>query len=127
MAQTEGPDLAVSLHSHESKPALLRPAYVPSEVQDDIRLLAREYYALCDQRNLPRGSLFDTQIEGGANGAPLNLTSALYHISGANSFTFECPHGMVGPDACRVSFVEILDIQLSLYEAMMQHELAKKN
>ena len=30
------------------------------------------------------------------------------------------------PFVNRVRFDEILDIQLSLYEAMMQHELAKK-
>ena len=29
VAREEGPDLVVSLHSHESKPAVLRPAYVP--------------------------------------------------------------------------------------------------
>ena len=106
---------------------MLRPAYVPGEVQEDIRSLAGEYYELCDQRQLPRGGLFETQMEGGANPAPFNLTSALYHVSGANSFTFECPHGLVGEQACQVDFVKILDIQLSLYEAMMRHELQKKD
>jgi hypothetical protein len=126
VARTEGPDLAVSLHSHASKPALLRPAYVPGQVQEDIRLLAGEYYELCDQRRLPKGSLFEPQMEGGANPAPFNLTSALYHVSGASSFTFECPHGLEGSQACQADFVKILDIQLSLYEAMMRHELQKK-
>jgi hypothetical protein len=58
------------------------------------------------------------------NPSPFNLTSALYHISGAGSFTFECPHGL--KDGCRVSFEQILDIQLSLYEAMLRHEIDKK-
>jgi hypothetical protein len=58
------------------------------------------------------------------NPSPFNLTSALYHISGAGSFTFECPHGL--KDGCRVSFDQILDIQLSLYEAMLRHEIDKK-
>ena len=47
-------------------------------------------------------------------------------MSGASSFTFECPHGLSSDRACKVGFEEILDIQLALYEAMMRHELAKK-
>jgi hypothetical protein len=50
----------------------------------------------------------------------------MYHVSGASSFTFECPHGLSSDRACKVGFEEILDIQLALYEAMMRHELAKK-
>ena len=127
VAQTEGPDLAVSLHSHGSQPALLRPAYLPGEVQQDIRSLAEAYYELCDLRRLPRGSLFEPQMEGGANPAPFNLTSAVYHVSGASSFTFECPHGLAGAPACQVDLVQILDLQLSLYETMLRHELQKKD
>jgi hypothetical protein len=124
VAREEGPDLAVSLHSHESKPAVLRPAYVPTEVQQDIRSLAQECYALLSRRQLPFGSLFEPRAEGGRNPESFNLTSALYHVSGASSFTFECPHGVRGN--CEVTLDQILDIQLSLYEAMLQHEIAKK-
>jgi len=124
LAREEGPDLVVSLHSHESKPAVLRPAYVPAEVQQDIRSLAQECYALLKERQLPCGSLPAVQAEGGRNPASFNLTSALYHVSGAGSFTFECPHGVQGN--CPVTLDQILDIQLSLYEAMLQHELDKK-
>jgi len=120
----EGPDLAVSLHSHENKPALLRPAYVTVEVQQDIRSLAERCYSLLSERGLPHGGLFEVKSEGGKNPSPFNLTSALYHVSGASSFTFECPHGL--KDGCRVSFEQILDIQLSLYEAMLRHEIEKK-
>jgi hypothetical protein len=125
VAANEGPDLAVSLHSHENKPAVLRPAYVTVEVQQDIRSLAERCYALLAERGLPHGSLFEVKPEGGNNPSPFNLTSALYHISGANSFTFECPHGL--KDGCRVDFEQILDIQLSLYEAMIRHEINKKS
>lgn len=124
VAREEGPDLTVSLHSHESKPAVLRPAYIPTEVQQDIRSLAQECYALLRERQLPFGSLFEVRPEGGRNPDSFNLTSALYHISGAGSFTFECPHGIRGN--CEVTLDQILDIQLSLYEAMLQHELSKK-
>jgi hypothetical protein len=125
VAAEEGPDLAVSLHSHENKPAVLRPAYVTTEIQEDVRLLAERCCALLAQRGLPHGGLFEVKSEGGKNPSPFNLTSALYHISGASSFTFECPHGL--KDGCRVSFEQILDIQLSLYEAMLKYEIDKKS
>ena len=124
VAAAEGPDLAVSLHCHENKPAVLRPAYVTVEVQQDIRSLAERCYGILAERSLPHGGLFKVKSEGGKNPSPFNLTSALYHISGASSFTFECPHGL--KDGCRVSFDQILDIQLSLYEAMLRHEIEKK-
>ncbi|HSW01371.1 MAG TPA: M14 family zinc carboxypeptidase [Sedimentisphaerales bacterium] len=123
VAREEGPDLAVSLHSHESAPALLRPAYVPAESQEDIRSLAEKCYSLLAQRNLPHAKPFAVSPEGGRNPSPFNLTSALHHVSGAGSFTFECPHGL--QNACQVTLEQILDIQLTLYEAMMQHELDK--
>ena len=125
VAREEGPDLAVSLHSHASNPALLRPAYVPIQAQADIRSLAQECYVLLTERNLPHGGLFDVSSEGGSRPSPFNLTSALYHVSGARSFTFECPHGI--PGRCEVTLEEILDVQLTLYEAMLQHEIDKKS
>lgn len=124
IAREEGPDLIVSLHSHESDPAVLRPAYVPAEAQQDIRSLAQQCYALLKERQLPFGGLFDVRIEGGRNPESFNLTSALYHVSGADSFTFECPHGVRGN--CKVTPEQILEIQLSLYETMLRHALDKK-
>ncbi len=124
VAREEGPDLVVSLHSHESKPAVYRPAYVPTEAQQDILALAKECYTLLSQRQLPFGSLFQVRPEGGKNPESFNLTSALYHICGASSFTFECSHGIRGN--CEVTLDQILDIQLSLYEAMLHHEINKK-
>jgi hypothetical protein len=126
VARDEGPDLVVSLHSHESAPALLRPAYVTEEIQQDVRSLAQKCYALLNERGLPHQEPFSVAPEGGKNPAPFNLTSALYHISGAVSFTFECPHGLTGERACRVSAEQILDIQLTLYEAMLRHVIEKK-
>ncbi len=125
VAMEEGPDLAVSLHSCEYPPALVRPAYVPLEVQQDAIQVAKRYYALLDRRGLPHQKPFKAEAEHGNPPQPFNLTSALYHISGATPFTFECPHGIAG-DLCPVTLEQILDIQLDLYEAMLQHELALK-
>jgi hypothetical protein len=96
------------------------------EKQEDIRQLAASYYAILQERELPHGALFDPRAEGGRYPSPSNLTSAIYHVSGASSFTFECPHGLNTDRACKVQFEEILDIQLMLYKAMMEHALAKK-
>jgi len=126
VAGNEGPDLAVSLHSHESKPALLRPAYVTIEVQQKVRSLAEKYYGLLDKRGLPHAGPFSVKPEGGKHPAPFNLTSALYHTSGAIAFTFECPHGIADKKACQVSLQEILNIQLALYEAMLRYALERK-
>jgi hypothetical protein len=124
IAHEEGPDLAVSLHSHEPSPALLRPAYLPKAVQQDVRTLAERYYAMLDQHNLPHNSPPQVRAEDQEMPSAFNLTSALYHSSGATSFTFECPHGIKGN--CEVTHEQILDMQLILYEAMLQHELDKK-
>jgi len=126
VAKIEGPDLAVSLHSHGSKPVLLRPAYVTMEVQEEIRALSQLYNELMDKRKLPHGGVFTAKPEGGRTPSSFNLTSAMYHISGANSFTFECPHGLSEERYCQVTLEQILDIQLTLYEAMMRYELQKK-
>ena len=125
LAQSEGPDLAVLLHSHENAPALLRPAYVPMETQSLVRTLAERFYDRLHQYNLPHGQPFDPQPERGPHPASLNLTSALYHICGATTCTFECPHGTLGEQACHVSLEQILDIQLLLYETVIQFALGQ--
>ena len=77
VAREEGPDLAVSLHSHSAAPALLRPAYVPIEVQDNVATLAKRCYAKLEQQGLPYSRPFASQAESGRWPAPFNLVSAL--------------------------------------------------
>lgn len=126
-AREAAPDLVVSLHSHENPPAILRPSYVPIESQDSVRELAAVCYQLLEQRGLPHAQLFKPESEHGRIPDPFNLTSALYHICGADSFTFECPHGLSDASSCHVAFDQILDIQLTLYEAMIRYALEKKS
>ena len=57
-----------------------------------------------------------------------NLISALHHVSGTMAFTFECSHGCL-PDGSlepMVSYADILDIQLILYEEMLDYLLANR-
>jgi hypothetical protein len=120
VARDEGPDLAVSLHSHEAAPTVLRPAYLPLEAQQAVKSFAEGCYALLEARELPHGGLPAVDADKGNPPAPFNLTSALYHTSGATSFTFECPHGLADEGACHVTLEQVLDVQLTLYEAMMR-------
>jgi hypothetical protein len=126
VAMDEGPDLAVSLHSYSIAPGILRPAYVPLEIQEATLSLTTQYYALLEQRGLPHAKAFTPGPERGEHPAPFNLTSALYHVSGAVSFTHECPHGHDRKKACKVTFEQILDMELTLYEAMCQFALERK-
>ncbi len=126
VAMEEGPDVAVSLHSHGSAPAVLRPAYLPLEVQEQVRNLAQQHNGLLAERDLPHGGLFEAKPESGTIPPTFNLTSALYHISGATAFTHECPHGIEGEKWCHVTFEQILDIQLTLYEVMMRTALESR-
>jgi hypothetical protein len=116
----------VSLHSHAQPPAVLRPAYVPMEIQEEVRRLAERSYALLAERGLPHGKPFEAKAESGQSPSPFNLVSAIYHTSGAAAFTFECPHGIAGDKACQVDLGEILDIQLTVYQAMLEHALEQK-
>ncbi len=126
VAMEEAPDLAVSLHSHGSKPAVLRPAYVPVEVQTQVKALSEGVYRLLAERKLPHGSPPAVGPDEGRVPPPFNLISALYHVSGATPFTFECPHGVAEPKMCQVTLEEILDIQLGLYEAMLRFALERQ-
>jgi len=126
VAYDEAPDLAVSLHSHNDLPMLIRPAHVPLEVQHDVLALGKSCYALLDQRRLPHAGPFKVQAEQGVIPRSFNLVSAIYHTSGAHAFTFESPHGLDVEKWPEKTHERILDIQLSLYEAMMRFEIDKK-
>jgi hypothetical protein len=127
VARDEAPDWAVSLHSHEYNPEIFRPAYVPLEVQTAVRQLVENYYQRLTDHGLAHGPLFETGLESGSPPPPFNLVGALYHISGANPFTFESPHGLLGAPAKAVTPEQILDIELLLYESIFEHALAVKN
>ena len=129
VAADEGPDMAVSLHSCAWVPSILRPAYTPLVIQADTAKLAERYYALLEQRGLPHDKQAEKPvIEGDGKGPldPFNLISAVYHASGATAFTLECPHGILGDKPCHVTFDQLVDVQLTLYEVMMRQALEAK-
>jgi hypothetical protein len=128
LARDEAPDLAVSLHSHESAPVVLQPAFLPLFLKERVRDLSAGLKARYEDLGLPYGTVREPRVEDEDPGPtrPFNLTSALHHVSGALAFTFECSHGTVGEDATRVSHDQILDIQLALYDEMLRDALENR-
>ena len=122
VARAEAPDLAVSLHSRIPAPAILRPSYVPLEVQEEVRSLARRYNALLEARGIPTSPLPQVGPEEGDPPPYFNLVSALYHVGGATPFTHENTHGVT---EAPLGLVEILDAELLLFEAMLRHALGE--
>ena len=126
VARREGPDFAVSLHSHANGPEVLRPAYVPLEIQEETKSVAECFYALLEQAGLPTRKPFTSSPESGNPPPSFNLVSALYHTSGATAFTFESPRGVIDEKACHVDFDQMLDVHLLLFEAVLQHALDER-
>ena len=119
LARREAPDVIVSLHSHPHPPAVLRPTYVPMEIQWDVREIALAYRDRLDARELPAGSVFDPRPETGDPPPKYNLVSSLHHVCGATTFTHESPHGL--RDGCSCAFDDLLDLQFALYRSVLEH------
>jgi hypothetical protein len=93
LAQAEGPDLLLNLHSHQHPPRLLEPCYVPLEARQEAARLAEGFYALCKDADIEHGPLPKTDGLDEAR-RPFNMTGALYHAGAACSATVEFPHGL---------------------------------
>ena len=102
----------------------LRTGFVPQAVAESIHDLASVTYTLLDERGQRHEDIAD--LVPGRTDAPqtFNLASAVYHTSGAVPATFECPHGT--RDGYNVSLEDILEIQLTLYEAVLAYAFGRK-
>ncbi len=133
IARSEVPDMTVSLHSHENRPRILPANYVPWFMKERVDELTRRVNSRYEKTNLPYipdDWISDLSVEDQKfpPHTSFNLISALHHISGTMAFTFECSHGSV-PDAVQEPFVthgDILDIQLILYEEMLDYLLENR-
>jgi len=130
VAREEAPDLAVSLHSHENKPVVLQASYVPMFMKKRIMDLSQKVKEHFDSVGLPYGAVFEPAVEDETFPAKkyFNLTSALHHISGAMSFTFECCHGSMSDKSRELLITHegILDIQLNLFDVMLAYILQNR-
>ena len=126
----EAPDMTVSLHSHHQKPRILQANYEPWFIKMRIDTLIRRVnnrYASLGLPSFPDDwfSLPAVEDESFPPKASFNLISPLHHVSGTMAFTFECSHGTVTgtePEP-QVTYSDILDIQLNLYEEMLDYIL----
>jgi len=130
IARSEAPDMTVSLHSHHQKPRILPAHYVPWFMRMRIDSLTRQLNQRYAEVGLP--SIPDNRIskpslddETYPPKASFNLIPALHHISGTMAFTYECSHGTVTSDEPEpvLTYSDILDIQLYLYEEMLDYIL----
>jgi hypothetical protein len=133
IARSEAPDLTVSLHSHHHKARILPAAYVPWYLKLEIDSLTRQVNARYEKEGLPSFPA-DWFPEPGVEDpsypprTSLNLIPVLHHLSGTMAFTFECSHGTIrrGEQEHTVTYGEILDIQLQLYDEMLNYILEKR-
>jgi hypothetical protein len=133
MARSEAPDMTVSLHSHHQVSRILPAEYVPwylkRRIEDLTRKLNRRY-AETGLPSIPDDWISTPEVEDEEfpPSASFNLISALHHVSGTMAFTFECCHGTVSETEpeLRVSYGDILDIQLQLYDVMLDDLLEKR-
>lgn len=132
IARSEAPDITVSLHSHQNRPIILQPAYVAMFMKKRVYELGLSLDKHYKDAGLFRSSnWFWTLKVDDAEFPPkttFNLISALHHISGTMSFTFECMHGSISekrPEPT-VDYNNILDIQLILYNEMFDYILENR-
>ncbi len=133
VARTEVPDITVSLHSHENVPRILPAAYVPWFMKERIDQLIRDLNKRYIEKGLPHvpAEWFGEPSVEDKSFPPrtsFNLISALHHVSGTMAFTFECSHGTVNEakPVPIVTHADILDIQLNLYDEMLEYLLANR-
>lgn len=133
IAKTEAPDITVSLHSHENRPIILQPAFVPMFIKNRTYDLANKLNQRYKNSDLPfyQEDWFWTPKPDDETFPPktsFNLISALHHISGTMAFTFECSHGSISDNVLNpmIDYNDILDIQLTLYDEMFNYVLDKK-
>jgi hypothetical protein len=133
IARTEVPDMTVSLHSHENKPKILQASYQPWFMKKRIDKLIHQLNQRYQKEGIPYfpsdwlGSPSKEDEEFPPRNS-FNLISALHHVSGTMAFTFECSHGCVSKSDTEpmVSYADILDIELILYEEMLDYLLANR-
>ena len=133
IARSEAPDITVSLHSFELISRIIPTHYVPWFMKEQITDLTRQLndrYKSSGLPFVPDNNIIDPVVEDKSAPAKtsFNLVSALHHISGTMSFVFECSHGSLNDEMSEpiVTYDDIIDIQLILYENMIEYVIDNK-
>lgn len=121
IAREEAPDYMLLLHSHENAPAILETSYVPMYCKKVESKFAERLMERYRQAGLPAGSPPMPSVDGETYPPPsFNLTSALHHVCGGVASVFECCHGLQGENAVQATQDQILDIELILFDELLQ-------
>ncbi|MCQ2433458.1 MAG: hypothetical protein MJ175_12725, partial [Clostridia bacterium] len=117
LCDREAPECVIGLHGgSNSTNVLLQPDYVPLSTKEGVRRLAEHI----NEKEKALGYTTAAQTVSLADkGFPsFNLTSALHHVSGAVSSTYESNEGLIDKNA--FSAEEILIRHYCLFEALFE-------
>jgi len=122
LAREEAPDFIVSLHSHGSDPTIEPTAYASRSMKETLKELGDRVQKRYAEAGLPHRAGGPKVEEDGVKFPPpsFNLTSALHHVCGAVSFVHETCVGVKTPPFPQVTYEQLLDIQLLLYDELFK-------
>ncbi len=124
VAREEAPEFLMILHSHGAAPEVLPTAYVPRFQKEAAARFGARLVARYRSAGLPAGRVPEPTEDGAKYPPPsFNLTSALHHVCGGLSMLFECPHGLKETQYPQVTFDQILDLELILFEELLAFAL----
>jgi hypothetical protein len=117
LAKLEAPDCIVNVHSHEERGEFLIADFVPEKMKIRNKQIADRYLAVMKAEGVEPCN-FEREISPAAWG--MDLTDALYHVSGALSMTFEGPHGSTDKAEYGIDHDGILDTHLIMYRELLR-------
>ncbi|MBE6560036.1 MAG: hypothetical protein E7662_02820 [Ruminococcaceae bacterium] len=117
LADEEAPECIIGLHGGSNTTnELLQPDYVPVYIKEAVRRMAEDVARRQSGRGL-KTHVYPISGESGFPPRSFNLTSALHHVCGAVSSTYESNMGMSIPNAFTAE--EILLHHYCLFESLM--------
>ncbi len=117
LADSEAPECVIGLHGGSNTTnELLQPDYVPVYINEAVRRLAEDVASRQTERGL-KSHVYPIPGEAGYPPPSFNLTTALHHICGAVSSTYESNMGMSIPNAFTAE--EILLHHYCLFESLL--------
>jgi len=133
IARKEAPDMAVSLHSHETPPAIYNPSYTAWFMKKRVYDLEKRLNNRYKKERLPfnpdkllrKPVLEDEKFPPKTS---FNLPCALHNISGTMAFTHECNDGTISDKIPEpfVTYNDLLDIELILFDEMLDYALQER-
>lgn len=117
LAKIEAPDCVVNVHSHEERGEFLVADFVPDKMKVRNKEIADRYLRVMKEEGVPPCT-FEREISPAV--WAIDLTDALYHVSGALSMTFEGPHGSTDNEDFKIGYDGILDTHLIMYRELIR-------